>query len=335
MDAFRSVLFCLAALAASHELYAQCATGRVEAGDPQNFSHFGRSVAISGNRMVVGETDFEQGGKTTGAAYVYELSSAGWTQQARLLASDGRNFDDFGVAVAIDGDTILVGADSTDGPLSGAVGAVYSFSWTGSEWLQTQRFKASDGASGGFFGAAIALEGDTAVIGRYWDSARVLHAGSAYVYTHNGNGTWVEAQKLIGVEPQPEDNMGMAVALAGETIAVGAPNRFSAGEDDPQLGRVFVYERVDGAWTPTPVATLHAGNAAPFDQLGISVAVDGDRIAAAPGRIPSSRRAPNPGRPISSSTSTGRGSRRSSSRRPIPWCRPSMAAASRCRDRGS
>ena len=100
----------LASIGGAARVDAQCRTDRVEAGDPQNFSHFGRSVAISGNRMVVGETDFEQNGKTTGAAYVYELGTSGWTQQARLLASDGRNFDDFGVAVAIDGDTVLVGA---------------------------------------------------------------------------------------------------------------------------------------------------------------------------------------------------------------------------------
>jgi len=268
----------LASFAACPAVDAQCRTDRVEAADAQNFSHFGKSVAISGNRMVIGETDFEQGGKTTGAAYVYELSASGWTQQARLLASDGRNFDDFGVAVAIDGDTILVGADSTDGPLSGAVGAVYSYSWNGSDWVETQRFKPSDGASGGFFGAAVAIDGDTAVIGRFWDSARAHDAGSAYVFMRS-NGTWAQTQKLVAPNPQPEDNMGMAVAISGDTIVVGAPNRFSAGNDDTQLGRVLVFERANGVWTQLPQAVLRPSNPAVFDQFGIAVAADGDRIA--------------------------------------------------------
>src|SRR5262249_36390795 len=153
-------------------------------------------------------------------------------------------------AVAIDGDSILVGADSTDGPRTGAVGAVYAFSWTGSEWVQTQRFKPADAGTGAFFGAAIAMDGDTAVIGRYWGYGRAHVAGPAYVYTRDGSGTWNETQKLVGVNPMPEDNMGMAVAISGDVIAVGAPNRFSAAPDDPQIGRVFVFERVDGAWSP-------------------------------------------------------------------------------------
>src|SRR5262245_52922132 len=232
----------------SQNAHAQCATDRVEAAAAQNFSQLGRSVAIPGNRMVVGEPNFEQGGKTPGAAYVYELSSAGWTQQAQLLASDGRDFDDFGVAVAIEGDTILVAADSTDGPLSGAVGAVYVYSWTGAEWVQTQKMIASDGERGGFFGGAVALDGDTVVVGRYWDSVGAPHSGSAYVFTRSGS-TWIEAQKLLGPNPAPEDNMGFAVAVSGDTIVVGAPNRFSAAPDDAQVGRALVYRRADGVWS--------------------------------------------------------------------------------------
>jgi hypothetical protein len=258
------------------DAHAQCATDRVEAADAQNFSQFGRSVAISGNRIVVGEPNFERNGQTPGAAYVYELSRSGWTQQAQLLASDGRDFDDFGVAVAIDGDTILVAADSTDGPMSGAVGAVYVYSWTGSEWVETQKLIASDGARGGFYGGAVALEGDTAVIGRYWDSVGANHSGSAYVFTRSGS-TWSETQKLLAPNAAPEDNMGFAVAISGDTIVVGAPNRFSAAPDDAQVGRAFVYARTDGLWELNTV--LRASNAAPFDQFGISVAIDGERIA--------------------------------------------------------
>jgi hypothetical protein len=122
-------------------------------------------------------------------------------------------------------------------PSSGTVGAAYFFGWNGSQWVQTQKVQASDGADGGFFGCAVALEGDTAVIGRFWDSAAGAQpAGSAYVFTRNAE-TWSETQKLVGNNPHVEDQFGYALALSGDRIVVGAPERFSDGPADLQLGQ--------------------------------------------------------------------------------------------------
>jgi hypothetical protein len=255
---------------------AQCRVAKLTADAPQAYSHFGASVAIHGHRAVIGEPDFAIGGATPGAAYVYELGSTGWVQTALLRASDGADFDDFGISVAVEGDTILVGADATDGPSSGAVGAVYVFHWDGAHWVETQKLQASDGASGGFFGFSVALEGDTAVIGRFWDSAAAPHAGSAYVFTRSGS-TWSEHQKLLETHAATEDNFGWSLAISNQRIVVGAPERFSSGNDDLQLGRVFIYDRAGSNWTQSAVLT--PSNAMPFDQFGISLDVDGDRIA--------------------------------------------------------
>jgi hypothetical protein len=114
----------LLALCAAAGASAQCPTQKLGAPQPDDFAKLGSSVAISGNRIVVGAPNQDVSGITLGAAFVYVLANGSWMHEATLLASDGAQFDDFGTAVAIDGDSILVGASGVDGTLSGAVGAV-------------------------------------------------------------------------------------------------------------------------------------------------------------------------------------------------------------------
>jgi hypothetical protein len=256
---------------------AQCRTDKPLAEAPQQYARFGASVAISGDRMVVGSTFYAVGNSTPGAVYIYQRSSSGWALQKTLLAADGQDFDDFGISVAIDGDTLLVGADSTDGPQSGAVGKVYVYDWNGTDWVETQHLQASDGDSGGFFGFSVAMEGSTAIIGRFWDNAAAQHAGSAYVFTRSGT-TWTQQQKLLPTMAGKEDNFGWSVAISGSRIVVGASERFSSGNHDHQYGRAFVYTESAGTWAQT--AVLAAATPIEKNQLGISVAIDGDRIVA-------------------------------------------------------
>jgi len=267
-------LFALTAFTSA--LHAQCRMATVQAAPSQSFSKFGSSVAISGHRLVVGAPEVSLSASSNGAAYVFEQNGAGWIQTAVLTANDAMDFDEFGISVAIDGDTILVGADAVDGPLSGGVGAVYAFEFNGAQWVQTQKFQASDGASGGFFGFKLALLGDTAVVGRFWDSAAAVHAGSAYVFTRSAS-TWTETQKLLPSPARVEDNFGYALDLSADRIVVAAPERFWSGPSDRQLGRVFVYSKNSGIWTEQ--AVLGASNATAQDQFGISVSIDGDQLA--------------------------------------------------------
>jgi hypothetical protein len=258
-------------------LQAQCKVDHLAADVPQAFAKYGSAVAISGDRIVVGAIDGHPPGKANnGVAYVYHRGPAGWDFEQELFASDGAEFDSFGVAVAIDGDTILVGADGVDSVQSGAMGRVYAFQLVGAQWVQVQSFTATDAASGAFFGASVALQGDVAIIGRYWDNAGALHAGSAYVFRRSG-GTWSQAQKLLHTHPGVEDDFGWSVALDGGRAVVGASERFSGSEGDPQHGRVFVYTEQAGSFAQTAVLTPAAPQL--HDQFGISVDIDGDEIA--------------------------------------------------------
>ena len=261
-------------LAGAPTARGQCEVDKVAADMPQAIAKFGTSVAISGHRLVVGTPWATSNGKQ-GVVYVYESTPTGFEFQTELTASDNAGFDDFGISVAIDGDTILVGADLVDGPLSGGVGAVYAYEWNGTAWIEKQKFQASDGDSGGFFGWSVALEGDTAVVGRYWDSSAAVHAGSAYVF-QRVSGTWNEAQKLLPSPAADEDNFGYAIALKGGRLIVGAPERFSSGPSDLQYGRAFVYADSGGSWVP--MGTLSGSSPQQYDQFGISVDLDGDEL---------------------------------------------------------
>ena len=122
-------------------------------------AYFGYSIAIDGSTAVVGAFTDDGG---LGAAYVYVRSGSAWSLQQELTAADGAAGDQFGYAVAVSGDTILVGAPNN----ASARGSVYAFDRAGTSWSQAQEVTAADGASGDAFGGSLALSGSTAAVGR-------------------------------------------------------------------------------------------------------------------------------------------------------------------------
>jgi hypothetical protein len=142
-------------------------------------------VAISGNTIVVGEPYDDDNGDTSGSAYVFVRPVTGWvdkTETIKITASDGAAGDYFGWAVAISVDTIVVGASN-----DGGRGSAYVFVRPVTGWVdmvQTAKLTASDGASGDGFGLAVAISGDTIVVGGPFNDDPLLgsDAGSAYVY---------------------------------------------------------------------------------------------------------------------------------------------------------
>ena len=133
--------------------------------------HFGDSVSISGNTVVVGAHEATVGGNSDqGAAYVFTEPGSGWadmTQTAKLTASDGAADDYFGTSVSISGNTVVVGASEPRSAQHGQ-GAAYVFTEPGSGWAnmtQTAKLTASDGAAGDYFGFSVSISGNTVVVG--------------------------------------------------------------------------------------------------------------------------------------------------------------------------
>jgi len=155
------------------------AASDAEAGD-----EFGSSVAVSGDIAVVGARGEDEKGSAAGAAYVFQRDLGGtdnWGQAQKLMASDGQAGDYFGTSVAVSGDLAVVGADGEDAGGSGA-GAAYVFQRDkgGTDnWGEAQKLTASDAEAGDLFGHSVAVSGDLAVVGAFWEGN---WAGAAYVF---------------------------------------------------------------------------------------------------------------------------------------------------------
>jgi len=249
--------------------FPQSEVAKLVASDAQANDNFGGSVAVSGDTAVIGAYSEATGGSDAGAAYVFTRSGGAWTQQAKLLASDAQANDYFGYSVAVSGDTAVIGAYAEDTGGSTA-GAAYVFTRTGGSWTQQAKLMASDAQASDFFGASVAVSGDTAVIGAYREATGGSTAGAAYVFTRTG-GSWTQQAKLMASDAQGNDFFGASVAVSGDTAVIGAYSEDTGGSD---AGAVYVFTRSGGAWTQQ--AKLLASDAQSSDQFGFSVAVSGD-----------------------------------------------------------
>jgi len=280
---------------------------------------FGFSVAISGDTAVVGVLQEDsnalgidgdatnEAALNAGAAYVFVRSSGVWTQQAYLKASNTDAGDGFGRSVAIDGDTIAVGAsseasnatgvdgDESNDSLFGA-GAVYVFVRSGVVWSQQAYIKASNTGSVDRFGQSMALDGDTLVVGAHLEDSSATgvdgdasdnsaaNSGAAYVFTRTA-GVWSQQAYLKASNTGASDFFGWAVDVDDDTIVVGANIESSSAstidgdgtnDDSSASGAAYVFTRTGGVWSQQ--AYLKASNNDPNDEFGRSVAVSADRV---------------------------------------------------------
>ena len=238
---------------------------KLTASDGDVYDHFGGSVAMDGNTDIISAHGDDDNGEGSGSAYVFTRSGGTWSEQAKLLASDGYTGDWFGSSVAVDGNTAIVGApnDDDDGSQSGSA---YIFTRSGTTWSEQAKLLASDGAGGDFFGRSVVVDGDTAVIGAQEDG----QSGSAYVFTRLG-GTWSEQAKLLASDGDTRDWFGSSVAVDGDTAIVGAHGDDDNGEDS---GSAYVFTRSGGTWSEQ--AKLLVSDGAADDFFGWLVAIDGD-----------------------------------------------------------
>ena len=258
---------------------------------------FGTSIGISGDTLVVG-SPFESSASadepddnslgSSGAAYVYVREGATWTRQAVLKAGAPERNAAFGDSLAISGDTIVVGARG-----EGANGAAYVFVRTASTWSQEARLEPSKGSAGDQFGAAVAISGNTIVVGARSDDGNAQgvpgdeetrDSGAAYVFVRTGS-TWDEQAYLKASNFYLGDSFGQSVAVSGSSIVVGAPFEDSAAtgvDGDPfdnsaeLSGAAYVFEWTGSAWSQT--SYLKASDTTEFDEFGYAVDIADNTI---------------------------------------------------------
>jgi hypothetical protein len=191
---------------------------KLTASDGAEGDKFGYPVAISGDTVVIGAAGDDDNGDASGSAYVFVRNGTTWSQQQKLIASDGAAIDCFGYSVAVSGDTAVIGA-ANDDDNGNTSGSAYVFVRSGTTWNQQQKLTASDGAEADMFGCSVAVSGDTAVIGAERDDVNGYLSGSAYVFVRSGT-TWSQQQKLTDSEYYAR--FGCSVAISGDTAVVGA-----------------------------------------------------------------------------------------------------------------
>ncbi|EQA35310.1 FG-GAP repeat protein [Leptospira inadai serovar Lyme str. 10] len=307
----------------------------LKAPNTSNNDQFGYSVSIDKDTIVVG-APFEDSNTTTiiqdsslsstndngvdtGAVYVFARSGPKWTHQAYLKAPNASNSDNFGTSVAIDGDTVVVGSSGEDSNTTVIIngsnlsstndsgnntGAAYIFVRIGTTWTHQAYLKAPNASNADQFGSAVAINGDTVVVGSSGEDSNTTtiingsnlsstndsgnNVGAAYVYIRSGS-NWTHQAYLKAPNGFNLDSFGNSVTIDGNTIAIGAKMESStttsiiSGADLSATNRngsgngaVYVFVRSGTTWTHQ--AYLKASNASNSDSFGSSVAIKGNTV---------------------------------------------------------
>ncbi len=239
----------------------------LRAADAAEGAHFGAAVCVDGDVLIVGAPGDDAAATDAGAAYIFRRGNDGWSQEAKLIVATGGASAEFGYAVAVHTEIVVIGAPRTLSA-AGVPGSAYVFRFAGQQWNQETQFASETPVAGDRFGVTVAVDGEFVAVGA---PGANMGQGEAYLY-HESSGTWTRTARL-----SPDDlglmteRFGNAVALSSDAAVIGA-----CGVPEWGIEAACVYRYVEGAWSHE--ATLTLGPAAPEARFGRSVAVDADAI---------------------------------------------------------
>ncbi len=281
----------------------------LKASNAQAEDRFGSAVALEGDLLAVGallEDGAEDELTDVGAAYLFEREGTTWRERALLRPSNAAAFDHFGEALSFSGGELLVGAPLVDGGGLGVDagdegegnnrGAAYLFAEVQDEesgearWQERTIFRSTEGG-GGFFGAAVAMDGELVALGADDDRPFERASGRVHLFRRDAEGVWVPDGIVQAEFGGRFDRFGDRVALRGDVLLVGAPNEDSAARsvdgnendnDRRNSGAAYAFARGDEGWTRS--AYLKVTNADSDDNFGQGLFVgEGELFVLAPG----------------------------------------------------
>jgi hypothetical protein len=269
---------CVYAREAANWSLDQCLTDEDDV--PNSDDGYGFSIALSGDTLVVGSMADATNGLIAGAAYVYVRAGHTWSLQQKLFPTDPSPLAQFGIAVDIVGDTIVIGAHGDDD--SGyQTGAAYVFRRNGTVWTEEQKLKASDEEAESAFGLSVSLSGQTIAVGAPSESAPdALFSGAVYVFLNNGTG-WQQQQKIKANNAMANQSLGFTVSVSGDTIVAAAPGEIiGAPSQESQnvrsKGAVYIFERTGTSWDHQK--RFYERDTNRTGGFAIRAAIDGDTI---------------------------------------------------------
>ena len=231
---------------------------KLTASDAQFEDIFGWSVAISGDTAIVGALSEDTGGTDAGAAYVFRRDEGGadnWGEVKKLTASGAQAGDSFGVSVAVNSGTTVIGAWQADTG-SSLSGAAYVFERDNGgidNWGEVKKLTAPDAEAGHSFGIAVSVNSNIAIVGAFGnDAATTNWSGAAYVFQRDQGGAdnWGDFVKLTASDAHSGDALGISVAISADTVVAGAYTEDTGGID---AGAAYVFDLLQPKLTPTPV----------------------------------------------------------------------------------
>ena len=221
---------------------------KLTASDAGSTDFFGGWVSISGDWLIAGANRNDENGSNSGAAYIFGFDGSQWVQDAKLMASDGVEFGEFGISVSISGDCAVVGA--TGDPVNGvASGSSYVFRFDGNQWVEESKLIPDDGAQADFFGEVVSVDGDRAIIGARWDDDSGSNSGSAYVFEY-ADGEWAEHGKLTASDGASLDVFGFSAAISGDLAIVSALQK---DDSNPNTIKAYLFAYNGIGWVEQSV----------------------------------------------------------------------------------
>jgi hypothetical protein len=237
---------------------------------------------------------------SAGSVYIFNRDGSGnWLQSQKICAADrstdmnypggysGEDLgDQFGWAVSISGDYLIVGALHHDygpaGPPTAALwssGAAYIFERTSGVWNQVQKIQNFDREAWDRFGCAVDIDTNVLIVGAYSEdevedgiSDALTNPGSAYLYERNGSGTWIFTQKIVPDDRNSGDHFGYSFALEDTLLVIGTHSddhdEFGGGLAD-DAGSAYIFEKNAGVWSE--LQKIDASDRITLDEFGISV----------------------------------------------------------------
>jgi len=242
---------------------------KITASDATVDDYFGYSVSISGDYAVIGAYGGDDNGTDSGSAYIFYRSGTTWSEQAKIIATDGATEDRFGCSVSISGDYAIVGAWGVD-DYGIDRGSAYIFYRSGTDWIEQAKLTAPEVMDEDLFGYSVSISGDYAIVGSHYDDDNGEESGSAYIFYRSGT-NWTEQIKLTAPDGAAYDWFGYTVSINGDYAAIGAHWDDDNGSNS---GSAYLFNRIGTLWTQQTKITADDGNA--DDEFGRSVSIDGD-----------------------------------------------------------
>ena len=243
----------------------------LKASDASSDDHFGRSVSISDEYVLIGALRNDDNGNDSGSAYIFKNNGSNWVEELKLTASDASADDRFGFSVSISGEHAIIGAYLNDEKGTNS-GAAYIYRNDNNTWVEEIKLLASDATIEDRFGRNVSIYNEYVIVGSHLNDEGGEDAGAAYIFKKKNN-VWIEETKLLASDATSHDWFGISVSISNSHAVAGSFQNDIGGTD---TGSAYVFKRVGETWYEE--ALLLASDGTDEDEFGFSTGISGNTI---------------------------------------------------------